>query len=294
MPHKHKRKREDNDKADFDLPPTAKAAPLPATSRPKAVVALDDKDGTAKRSNKRRKPNSAGSKQHQARPMDDTPKQFARMMAFQNEGKKLRKGLDDGVVQKPKDGKKKQKKQSHNDTSTNGTQVEAGADSTIATAPAAVDTPALKILPNEKLRDFALRVDQSLPLSSIPKHSTKPPTTEEKAYLTKHNKRLARMQAAWRSDEERLRQKEQQREEDVLDQKEEEGLLWMDVDEARRERKGKRKGKEGDIWAELVTKRKDGLVGGTGGLNAGTAVQAPPVLRGVKNLFKERRDVKAR
>jgi hypothetical protein len=258
------------------------------------VVTLDDKDGAAKRSNKRRKPNGAGKKQRQAKPLDDTPKQFARMMAFQNEGKKLRKGLDDGIVEKPKAGTKKQKKQSQNDTSTNGTQIEAGADSTIATAPAAADASALKILPNEKLRDFALRVDQSLPLSSIPKHSTKPPTTEEKAYLTKHNKRLARMQAAWRSDEERLRQKEQQREEDVLDQKEEEGLLWMDVDEARRERKGKRKGKEGDIWAELVTKRKDGLVGGVGGLNAGTAVQAPPVLHGVKNLFKERRDVKAR
>jgi hypothetical protein len=291
MPHKHKRKRDENDKADFDLPPTAKAAPLPATSRPKAVVAHDDHDGTAKRSNKRRKPNGAGNKQQQGKPTDDTPKQFARMMAFQNEGKKLRKGLDDGVRLKPqaKKSTKKVQEQSAND----------GADAdlttvTTSTASAAPASAALKILPNEKLRDFALRVDQSLPLSAIPKHSTKPPTSEEKAYLTKHNKRLARMQAAWRSDEERLRQKEQQREEDVLDQKEEEGLLWMDVDEAKRERKGKRKGKEGDIWAELVRKRKDGVGGGTGGLNAGTAVQAPPVLHGVKNLFKERRDVKAR
>src|SRR5690242_11125970 len=41
MPHKHKRKRGENDNADFDLPPTAKATALPVI-KPKAVVTNDD------------------------------------------------------------------------------------------------------------------------------------------------------------------------------------------------------------------------------------------------------------
>lgn len=280
MPHKHKRKRDEAQVADFDLPPSSRAAPLPV-HRPKAVVTLED--GENKRSNKRRKPNkSANSSAQQGKVVDDTPKQFARLMAFQNEGKKLRKGLDDGVAA-PK--QKKTKKASSNETA------EAAAPASAADAPTTSDERgSLKILPNERLADFSLRVDQTLPLSSVPRHGTKPtqtvPGVKEKTYLTKHNKRLARMQSQWREDEKRLQDKRKDEEEELDDQKEEEGLLWMDVDEARKGKKGKKSKREGDIWKALDKRRKD--EGRLGGLNAANAVQAPPVLKRVKNMFKER------
>ena len=280
MPHKHKRKRDNTQNGEFNLPPTTKAAPLP-THRPKAVAAPDN-DGMPKRSNKRRKPNTSTSTRQSAKVMDDTPKQFARLMAYQNEGKKLRKGLDDGISTKVKD-KKKAKAAQQADSK----------DTVEVTSTIDGSTEALKILPNERLRDFALRVDQSLPLSSVPKHSTKASQiisgVKEKTYLTKHNKRLARMQSKWREDEERLKGKRQGEEEDALEKREEDGMLWMDVDEARNARKGKRAKREGDIWKELeVKRRQDGRGGGNvGGLSAGTAVQAPPTLKRVKNMFKE-------
>lgn len=273
MPHKHKRKRGDGDNAQHDLPPTVQAASLPV-HKPRAVVADDD---STKRSNKRRKPSKPRAERPQ-KVTDDTPKQFARLMAFQKEGKKIRKGLDDGVSH-PKTKKRKA------DESTTDTTPD---------IPPPASEP-LKILPNERLADFSLRVDQTLPLSSVPKHGTKAPTTipgiKEKTYLTKHNKRLARLQAGWREDEARLKEKRTEAEEELDEKREEEGLLWMDVDEARKGRKGKKSKAEGDIWRVLEKKRMDGGRGVKGGgLSAASSVQAPPELKRVKNLFKERRE----
>jgi hypothetical protein len=293
MPHKHKRKRGSDDAAEFNLPPSTRAVALPV-NKPKAVVTNDDDDSAPKRSNKRRKPSKPKASQQQTF-LDDTPKQFARLMAF-TQGKKLRRGLDDGTR-----APKQKKKPSQAAGSTKSTTLDtAHAPEAIAeTEQAAKQSTALKIQPGERLSDFALRVDQSLPLSQVPKHSTRAPTIEgvkEKTYLTKHNKRLARMQAQWREEEEKIKEKREEKDEERDDQREEDGLLWMDVEEARLGKKGKKKrsGREGDIWAELERKRReDGKdeVGRLGGLNAKTAVQAPPVLKGVKNMFKEKSHV---
>lgn len=291
MPHKHKRKRDESDRADFDLPPTAQAAPLPA-HRPKAVVALDD-EGNPARSNKRRKPSKAKSNAPQSKVVDDTPKQFARMMAYVKNGKRIPTGLDDGTKNKKKQKEKKEQKQKKTPDDPNKDKPES-ATTTTANDTSDTTTTALKIRPGERLADFALRVDQTLPLSSVPRYSTKQTQLtkdmQQKAYLTKHNKRLARMQSQWREDEERLKTKRAEADEDALEQREEDGMLWMDVDEARKSKKGKKGKREGDIWDEVKKKRKDaGGGGGLGGLNAGTAAQAPPVLKGVKNMFKEKR-----
>lgn len=307
MPHKHKRKRGDDDVANFDLPPDARANALPVNHKPRAVVANDDGEDDSqqpKRSNKRRKPSKASggnaNDPQQKALLDDTPKQFARLMAFQQQGKKLRKGLDDGVPQ-PK-AKAKKGAASKQEEPKSGVRTTAPADNPPDPDEANAEQDEsqqklLKIQPGERLGDFALRVDQSLPLSAVPKHSTRAPPGErqDKAYLTKHNKRLARLQAAWRTDEERLQEKRTEQKEEAQDQREEEGLLWMDVDEARKGRKGKKSSREGDIWKVLEKKRREEeREGGSGGdrkvagLSAATAVQAPPVLKGVKNMFKER------
>ncbi|KAM3516024.1 hypothetical protein MY11210_000306 [Beauveria gryllotalpidicola] len=75
MPHKHKRKRGDD--ADFNLPPSQRAMPLPVNS-----VASN---GTSRQAKKRR----------QAKSDTDAPRAFKRLMAF-SAGRKIHSGLDDG------------------------------------------------------------------------------------------------------------------------------------------------------------------------------------------------------
>jgi hypothetical protein len=288
MPHKHKGKRgagSEDDTANFDLPPTTQASPLP-NHKPRAVVVADDA-GETKRSNKRRKP--IGSKQSGwdvGPAADDTPKQFARLMAFTKQGKKLRKGLDDGLKAKAT-GKGVSRKEKNESVARDSGSAEHSRSTNEDLRQPTPETQ-LKILPGERLADFALRVDQSLPLSSVPRHATKPPTmagadVKEKTYLTKHNKRLAKMQAQWHEEEKKIQEKREEEDVDRVEQREEEGLLWADVVEARNSRKGRRKKAEGDIWKVLEKKKRDAV----GGLSAGTTAQAPPMLKPLKNIFRE-------
>ena len=247
-------------------------------------------------------------------------------MAWRNEGKALRKGLDDGE-RKPKKQAKNTRKESVGEKAVNGngdatsgsggriddtvhangatiqaakgksTKVNSKAKEDSAAQPensmdAREDaTSKLEILPGERLSDFALRVDQNLPLSSIPKHSTKEtlkiPGLKQKQNLTKHNKKLLRKQGQWREEEKRRKEKEEEKAEEWEDQKEEDSLLWNDVDGVRYARKGKRKrgkesGEEGDIWKALERKKTEGKA-----LTVQEMVKEPPKLGRVKNLFKE-------
>ncbi|KAI5461062.1 hypothetical protein BGZ63DRAFT_384860 [Mariannaea sp. PMI_226] len=83
MPHKHKRKRGVDNDADFDLPPSQKARPLPVASKKFAAPQTGSK---GKKKGKRTE--------------DDAPRAFRRLMSIAS-GKKVRSGLDDG-----RDGKK--------------------------------------------------------------------------------------------------------------------------------------------------------------------------------------------
>ncbi|KAJ3544119.1 hypothetical protein NM208_g3222 [Fusarium decemcellulare] len=84
MPHKHKRKRGD-DEADFNLPPSQRARPLPVGS----------KNGTAGKDGQQK-----GKKGKKGRKDNDAPRAFRRLMAVAH-GKKVRSGLDDGTTDKP-------------------------------------------------------------------------------------------------------------------------------------------------------------------------------------------------
>lgn len=265
MPTKHKRKRND-DESLFDLPPTSKARSLPVITPTKDFLAP------------RKKQKVEGGKRPKKN-VDDTPKVFARLMAWHTQGKKLPTGLDNG--DKPKKAKKKQKSQDATQVPVNGNEG----------AQLAVDTSnAPKIRPGESLRDFSLRVDQSLPLMSIPKSNANPNQSlpadlQAKAVqkLTKHNKRLARMQAEWRNTEAKLRAKEEEEAEENVEKIEEEKLLWDGVKTGKKRKKGAKSMDDDDPWKELEKKRRD-----TKQKNPRDVVEAPPVLTGVKNMFKER------
>ncbi|KOS17799.1 hypothetical protein ESCO_002560 [Escovopsis weberi] len=79
MPHKHKRKRGE-DEAEFDLPPTQNARPLPVKNK-NGSIAQDPRP--TKQQRKGRAKN------------DDVPRAFKRLMAVA-QGKTIRSGLDDG------------------------------------------------------------------------------------------------------------------------------------------------------------------------------------------------------
>lgn len=212
---------------------------------------------------------------------DDTPKVFARLMAWHTQGRKLGSGLDNG--DRPKKTKKKQKVQADKQATTDAhdSEGEPELQKEVSSAP--------QIKPGESLRDFSVRVDQSLPLTSLPKSNTNPnthlpPDLQAKAVqkLTKHNKRLARMQLEWRNTEAKLRAKEEEEAEENIEKIEEEKLLWDSVKTGKKRKKGA-KALDDDPWKELEKKRRD-----TKQKNPRDVVQAPPTLPGVKNMFKDR------
>lgn len=268
MPTKHKRKRDD-DKTQYDLPPTTKARSLPVISPTKDFLAPRKKQKVE--GGKRPKKNS-----------DDTPKVFARLMAWHTQGRKLGSGLDNG--DNPKKTKNKQKVQASKEVSVddNGSGEEA--------QPQKAESSIPQIKAGESLRDFSVRVDQSLPLTSLAKNNTNPNAhlpadLQAKAVqkLTKHNKRLARMQLEWRNTEAKLRAKEEEEAEENIEKIEEEKLLWDSVKTGKKRKKGAKALDDDDPWKELEKKRRE-----TKQKNPRDVVQAPPTLTGVKNMFKDR------
>jgi len=90
------------------------------------------------------------------------------------------------------------------------------------------------------------------------------------------------MQADWRKTEARLLAKEEEALEDQVETLEEEKLLWDSVKTVGK--KGKRKVVvDEDPWAELEKRRG----AETRQKNLQDVVVAPPVLTGVKNIFKQ-------
>lgn len=216
--------------------------------------------------------------------MDDTPKAFARLMAMQ-QGRKIKSGLDDGI----KDSKtsKKTKRAGKSTAKVNDGQPNVSSEAEAAppedddddeqqgdTATMSGQDPTsnpppskpLTILPSERLSDFALRVDQSLPLASITKRNTaggKIPGLNIKTPQTKHNKRLGRMIKDWRATDAKLKDKREDQEADMAEQNEEDSLLWLGVDASGaggKSAKGKKMRRreledQADPWKRLVRKR---------------------------------------
>ncbi|OCT45223.1 putative urease accessory protein [Cladophialophora carrionii] len=298
MPHKHKRKRDD-DASNYDLPPTQRAKTL-------AVHQKADPIFTSDIERKRRRGERKQKKEHQKNQYreDDTPKAFKRLLAFQD-GKRIRSGLDDGTA--PSKKRRKGDAKSNSTSTSEPTSIapaqfsaggHAGPKSNDGAALAADRAPSLKIKPNESLSSFSARVDQSLPLTSVAKHKTKlaqiAGLEKIKTPLSKHNKRLARMQKEWRNTEQKLKAKEEELDDELADKREEDHLVWLGAGVDPSNPLGKKRRKKGagkdvddaDPWKILEKKRRE--EGELRQRSLQDVVTAPPVLKPLKNIFKDK------
>ncbi|KAL4990862.1 hypothetical protein BDW68DRAFT_22610 [Aspergillus falconensis] len=301
MPHKHKRRH--NDESIYDLPPTLIATSLPVRDpskptgkgkgkgkgKPNTNQTSQSKDGKGPAA-KQRAAFAAASTGKSALD-DDTPRAFRQLMQFQERrqirnNKKRRRdddssGSDNDTSAAPRKTKSKTKTKQPTTTSTESEEVEGKTVS--KTAP--------KILPGEKLSDFAARVDREMPLSDM-KRSSKPATPNDlpkirETRTTKHEKRLKRLQAQWREDDARIKEREAAEREEREEEMEEQLQLWKDW-EAEAGKKRRRKGADDDEgpdpWAKLKKKRA--------AVNPFEVAQEPPQLKKPREVFKVRAGAK--
>jgi len=255
-----------------DLPPSVVAKPLP-TSKSANANGIFTTELTNTRKNKKRKRNKDTE--------DDTPKAFLRLMAFQK-GKKLPKGLDDGVKETKAAKKRKIAAEKETEEPTQETSVEEKAQ-----------VPTIR--PGERMSDFAARVDAALPVSGLINKTTRggKDPLGLKAGRTKTEKRMHKMYDEWRVEEARIQEKKQEamelEEEQEMD--EDGQVKWkVDVVKPGKNKKAKKKRAVGEVedgendpWARIKRDRGEVKVG----LN--DVVQAPPTFTKVpKEKFKVR------
>ena len=209
--------------ASFDLPPNVRAAPLPVGK---------NRPSTSNSTTKKRKINHV-----QGYGTDDTPKAFARLMAYSKTGKH-RNGLDNGA--KPK----KTPKTPAQTKSVPKTAAEVEKESAPSSEEQVSQT--LKIMPGESLSDFRQRVNQALPLTGVAKTGKKTPGLGDHR-VTKHERHLKRLQEGWRKEEARIREKEQEAAE-LAEEENNELEAMIRRRRWRRGRRGRRGGRGGRGW----------------------------------------------
>jgi hypothetical protein len=224
--------------------------------------------------------------------IDDTPKAFSRLLAFQANGGKRRNGLDDGNQSRKSRAKAKaaaNKAQSEDKSGENTGTVNSEAQQ--AQIP--------KIMPGEKLSEFSQRVNAALPLSGIQRTGKKVEGVRDHR-VTRHEKKLKRLQDGWRKEEARIRDKEAEARELAEEEDDEVEAMWEDktADLPEQGRKGKKKkgGKrklvagevedKEDPWEALRKTREQRK-----GLH--DVVQAPPTFERVpREIFKVKNGAK--
>lgn len=142
-------------------------------------------------------------------------------MAFKARGNN-RSGLDDGP-------KAKSKKSKMNPKAAAAAKIE---DTTEPVETDTVDSeaqpqPKLTIQPGERLSEFAQRVNQALPLTGVNRNGKKIPGVRDHR-VTRHEKKLKRLQSGWRKEEERIRDKELEAQELAEEERDEVDAMWED------------------------------------------------------------------
>ncbi|KAJ5246480.1 hypothetical protein N7468_001463 [Penicillium chermesinum] len=263
------------------------AKPLPVRdSQPKPK---DGKKAAGKKPIETKKQNGPATSRRKGALDDDTPKAFQRLMQYRTTGKRAPSGLETG---EKRENKKRKRNKTNGDDESQPAQTEPN--------PAATTKHAMpKILPGEKLSDFSARVDRTLPLSSMTKSSTHGGPKIRDHKMTKHEKHLRRLQAGWREEEAKIREREEaERDERAADMEEELELLkqWeAELRGAKAKKKRtvakKKKGSGGadatgdddpDPWAKLKKRDKERQA------NPFDFAQAPPELAKPREIFKVR------
>jgi hypothetical protein len=274
MPHKHTRRKGNSDAANFDLAPSEFAKPLPAYNSA-------SKSKKTQNGNRKRKAGEI----HSSYKHDDTPRAFTRMMQLQSAKKRQRPARDE---EEPDKGRSNKRRKKIEQPAIASAQEELQHQET-------AKTEAPKILPGERLADFAARVDQALPVGGL-KRKGKVKVEGMKERQTKTEKRLQKMYAAWRVEDARRKEKleeQEELEEEARDDMETslggQSLRFTELDKKGKERTkatGGRGAQDEDPWAELKAKREQRR-----GLH--DVVQAPPTFNAVpKEKFKVRNGAK--
>lgn len=249
----------------FDLPPTSRAKPL--SVRESGTLSENFSSKTRQRKDKKK------TKRIEGYGEDDTPKAFSRLMQLGRTGKGV-KGLDNG--DRPRG-----KKRKANDDEKQSAQ---------KAQPAKPAPEAPKILPGERMSDFAARVDQSLPVSGLARKGKNIEGVKERR--TKTEKRIQKMISDWREEEEKIQDREQEERDLAEIEEDEEKAMWEDKTapiptQGGGKKKGKRKAQDDDDpWAVLKTKRDEPK-----GLH--DVAQAPPTFKAIpKEKFKVKNGAK--
>jgi hypothetical protein len=140
-------------------------------------------------------------------------------MAFSQGTKPKRSGLDDGLLKT-----KKQKKQEQQQKTSDDTEQDNGGKSELQQK---ADKVELRIQPGESMAEFKVRVDQALPLSGLSKSGKKIAGVSDHR-VTKHERKLKRLQKGWREEEVRIREKEQEERELAEEEEDEQKAMWED------------------------------------------------------------------
>ncbi|KAK4903480.1 hypothetical protein LTR27_000411 [Elasticomyces elasticus] len=261
MPHKHTRRPGAANTADYNLPPTNVAKPLPAFS---GGVPKDGKKTQLKRGQRKPQTTQAVKRKREAADVvagssnsskgyksDDTPRAFARLMAFQNTGKR-QSGLDDGT-----EGRKAKKR-----------KIVADQKAAAEAAPKPKPAPKViaeveempKILPGERLADYSARVDRALPMSATLARKGNVKVEGVKERVTKTEKRLKKMYASWREEEARRIEKVEEAAEEEEEAEEERrakyGENYRAAEGGKRKRVIGEEVEEEDPWAVLNERRE--------------------------------------
>jgi hypothetical protein len=215
-------------------------------------------------------------------------------MAFSSGTIPKRSGLDDGMVKTKKMQKaealaKRALLQPSNEDDDN-------VPANHKPKPTQAKASALKIQPGESMSEFRIRVDAALPLTGITR-TTKKVAGVPDHRVTKHERRLKRLQKGWREEEVRIRDKEAEAAELAEEDEWEKDALWEDktADDApgagrkRKSSKKKRKLVVGEVntnsddeWAALQKSRAS-----TAQKSVHDVVSAPPTFTKVpREIFK--------
>lgn len=284
----------------FDLPPSVIAKALPVRdqqAKPKSGKKghSGNKPQPQQQTNAKPAKAPATSRRKNAAELD-TPKAFQRLMQYASTGKRL-PGLDNG--EKKQGNKKRKREEADSKAQSSKKPAQEKAQPPTASDDKDAKKAMPKILPGERLADFAARVDRELPLSAMTKSSSGAPKVKDHK-MTKHEKHLRRLQAGWREEDAKIKEREQaEREEREAEMEEQLEILKQWEAEARggkAKKKGtvakkKKKGSNGaddsgdddpDPWAKLKKRDKERRV------NPFDVAQAPPQLTKPREIFKVR------
>lgn len=222
---------------------------------------------------------------------DDTPKAFQRLMQYHTTGKRAPSGLETGEKKKKIENKKRKREDAEatdgSDKKPAPTPSKRGESGSAEIAKQEIP----KILPGEKLSDFAARVDRSMPLSMMTKSNTPGQAKSREHKITRHEKHLRRLQDGWRAEDVKIREREQVEREERADEMEDQLELLKEWETEARGAKAKKKGNvlkkgtnadDADPWAKLKKRDKERLA------NPFDVVQAPPQLKKPREIFKVR------